>query len=1144
MSDELSHSTFSSSQLPPASGVRVVCRFRPVTELEKKKNEHSIVTHHDNTTFSLKLKDGGMQQYSFDRTFNSDEGQSVIYQDVAQPMVKDFFDGYNSTILAYGQTSSGKTYTVYGDPTLVIADSSDDSLESNEVYGIIPRMINEIFSQISKQQGITKSFEVKMSALELYQEKVRDLFNANKKNLQIKQSKQDGDNFYVEGLDQAYILSPQDAFSFINYTNSNRATAATKMSAVSSRSHSIVIIEMLQQNLDTLESKVSKLYLVDLAGSERLSKTGAEGERMKEATTINLSLTELGKVINSLTSGEGGYINYRGSNLTKILKDSLGGTSKTTLIIACSPTNGNEHETISTIAFGNRAKNVKNKPVIHKHETVDELKAQVAKLKEILKDREKFIEQLNQTIKTQEKQIIQLEDENSHLKQSSHFVNTSPIQQPHTPPKQIIHNKNKNISKSQKQEEKVKEIEQEQTKMAGETYELNISENTQPPIPQVQEDIEELQKQPEQMKLEDLQQEDTQSESLSIPDSVVQVEDQKEEEELVIVDTQTQQQVVSQLNPESVVLEPNLSVEQFEEEDEEEELNNATDIQHEDKQETVNIVTETATLDNEDTVIETIDDTTKITETSNETAILDTQNIEDDIVMVDNNSQTSSLEFSDSFKLSSPDFISANAVVLPDTNTSSHIDGHGLTKSTSTLNILDMSNGTIPTVSSLTNDTLLSVPINTFETIGNTSSSSNSMEPKLDNSSSNIKPFTNGDILSPDQTTSTSPYSTPEIPSTPPIVKHQKIENEQQHQQQQPIVNSIIQNTPLVPTLKTDKEVPKVDKKKGFGMGKSVLMVIMVLLFGVFLVSHYNSPLAIGRLPNESLVKNLDILGIKSYYPTLEELKLARTRYQTRINISRNKNLCTSKCDQMETDINQSYELLIDHYSNANVIENLVWSVNRNFFSSGCIQPLTIFSSNHTDINMVIDVQQYENLEQKVSQLQNKLSNMEKSQKVPIPIETTPIPETPKQVDDISLKTIQELKSQLSNLENQVETLKSTNAVKELEITQLQTEISESKQQQHQQQQEFIEKQKEVEKQKEQQKSTETIDEGVKDSVNKDSPSSTDGKKIDNQIANVQNLNYFQRLAVGFNKSWNPIKDKIRNSFDWFWSLFRNNKKQ
>eukprot|EP01132_Coremiostelium_polycephalum_P009886 gene9886-12128_t len=445
-----STTTSSSLQTSTSSGgsggggncIRVVCRFRPfVDSIESKRNEYSIVNFHDSKSFSIRQRDGNQQQFSFDRTFNEKDDQVSVFNDVALPIVKDFLDGYHGTILAYGQTASGKTYTIYGENdsitsnggeifdyetpsfdnntinqnSITNADDGSNTLDLNPKLGIIPRMIEEIFSGIVKMRDTTNAiaFVLKMSSFELYMEKVNDLYDSSKTDLRVRQHPEKG--IYVENITEKVIQSPSEAFHFLNIANNNRAVAETKMSVVSSRSHSVVMIELSQQNLLDLSSKKSKLFLVDLAGSERASKTGAEGDRMKEAKNINKSLSALGTVINSLTqsSKTKTHVPYRDSKLTRVLQESLGGNSKTTLIIACSPSSYNEHETLSTIQFGVRAKKITNKPMINKEITVIELKQLLEKEKERIKELEIENSNLKIIIETQNNELMK-EKENGN----------------------------------------------------------------------------------------------------------------------------------------------------------------------------------------------------------------------------------------------------------------------------------------------------------------------------------------------------------------------------------------------------------------------------------------------------------------------------------------------------------------------------------------------------------------------------------------------------------------------------------------------------------------------------------------------------------------------------------------------------------
>ena len=191
-------------------------------------------------------------------------------------------------------------------------------------------------------------------------EKIRDLIDTSRNNLNVREDKAKG--VYVEGLSEHYVGNELEVLELMKVGSENRAIAATQMNQHSSRSHSIFIMTIHQNNVKDLVAKTGKLYLVDLAGSEKISKTGATGLTLEEAKTINKSLTTLGMVINNLTDGKSQHIPYRESKLTRVLQESLGGNAKTCLIVACSPSVYNESETISTLRFGLRAKKIKNKP--------------------------------------------------------------------------------------------------------------------------------------------------------------------------------------------------------------------------------------------------------------------------------------------------------------------------------------------------------------------------------------------------------------------------------------------------------------------------------------------------------------------------------------------------------------------------------------------------------------------------------------------------------------------------------------------------------------------------------------------------------------------------------------------------------------
>lgn len=238
--------------------------------------------------------------------------------------------------------------------------------------GIIPRITEQIFDNILSSPP-NLEYLVKVSYMEIYMEKIRDLLAPQNDNLQIHEEKNKG--VYVKGLSDFYVGDQTDVYNIMKQGGMARATSSTNMNAESSRSHSIFLISIQVRNTETGTQKLGNLYLVDLAGSEKVGKTGASGQTLEEAKKINKSLSALGMVINALTDGKSSHIPYRDSKLTRILQESLGGNSRTTLIINCSPCQYNLDETISTLRFGVRAKSIKNKARVNAELSPAELKA-------------------------------------------------------------------------------------------------------------------------------------------------------------------------------------------------------------------------------------------------------------------------------------------------------------------------------------------------------------------------------------------------------------------------------------------------------------------------------------------------------------------------------------------------------------------------------------------------------------------------------------------------------------------------------------------------------------------------------------------------------------------------------------------------
>lgn len=264
-------------------------------------------------------------------------------------------------------------------------------IDDEEQRGIIPRIVEQMFASILRSPGNIE-YTVRVSYMEIYMEKIRDLLVPQNDNLPVHEEKSRG--VYVKGLLEIYVSSVQEVFEVMRRGGAARATAATNMNQESSRSHSIFVITITQKNIETGSAKSGQLFLVDLAGSEKVGKTGASGQTLEEAKKINKSLSALGMVINSLTDGKSTHIPYRDSKLTRILQESLGGNSRTTLIINCSPSSYNDQETLSTLRFGVRAKAIKNKAKINAELSPVELKQLLKKAQHQVTTYESYVANL------------------------------------------------------------------------------------------------------------------------------------------------------------------------------------------------------------------------------------------------------------------------------------------------------------------------------------------------------------------------------------------------------------------------------------------------------------------------------------------------------------------------------------------------------------------------------------------------------------------------------------------------------------------------------------------------------------------------------------------------------------------------------
>ncbi|XP_064210044.1 centromere-associated protein E isoform X17 [Anguilla rostrata] len=391
------------------SAVKVCVRVRPLIQREEASTENSepvaLYWKADKQAIH-QIDDGSVTKtFSFDRVFSAEESTNQLYQDIAKPLVVSAVEGYNGTIFAYGQTSSGKTFTMMG---------------SNRIPGVIPLAMEDVFQTIKNCPK--KEFLLRVSYMEIYNETVTDLLcdSWKRKPLEIREGNYK--NVYVADLTEELVTSAEQALSWIRKGEKNRHYGKTKMNQRSSRSHTIfrMILESRERS-DPASGEnadgaiiVSHLNLVDLAGAERASQTGAEGARLKEGCNINRSLFTLGQVIKKLSDeNQGGFTNYRDSKLTRILQNSLGGNAKT--VIICTITPATVEETISTLQFASAAKRMKNDP--HVTEVSDDGALLRRYRNEIvdLKRRLQEVSSVTQTTATEKEVLAQLLQEKDQL---------------------------------------------------------------------------------------------------------------------------------------------------------------------------------------------------------------------------------------------------------------------------------------------------------------------------------------------------------------------------------------------------------------------------------------------------------------------------------------------------------------------------------------------------------------------------------------------------------------------------------------------------------------------------------------------------------------------------------------------------------
>ncbi|XP_070824472.1 kinesin-like protein KIF1B isoform X9 [Chaetodon trifascialis] len=376
------------------ASVKVAVRVRPFNSREMSKDSKCIIQMQGNTTTitNPKAPKEPAKTFSFDYSYWSHTtpedpsfaSQNLVYNDIGKEMLAHAFEGYNVCIFAYGQTGAGKSYTMMG--------KQEEGQE-----GIIPMLCEDLFEKINEDSNKEElSYSVEVSYMEIYCERVRDLLNPkNKGNLRVREHPLMGP--YVEDLSKLAVTSYTDIADLMDAGNKARTVAATNMNETSSRSHAVFTIVFTQRKHDSetdlSTEKVSKISLVDLAGSERADSTGAKGTRLKEGANINKSLTTLGKVISALAEvskkkKKTDFIPYRDSVLTWLLRENLGGNSRTAMVAALSPADINYDETLSTLRYADRAKNIKCNAVINEdpnNKLVRDLKDEVARLKELLR---------------------------------------------------------------------------------------------------------------------------------------------------------------------------------------------------------------------------------------------------------------------------------------------------------------------------------------------------------------------------------------------------------------------------------------------------------------------------------------------------------------------------------------------------------------------------------------------------------------------------------------------------------------------------------------------------------------------------------------------------------------------------------------
>uniref|UniRef100_A0A8C1HCZ1 Kinesin-like protein n=1 Tax=Cyprinus carpio carpio TaxID=630221 RepID=A0A8C1HCZ1_CYPCA len=421
--------SMASSQLPAVKkdekgrNIQVVVRCRPFNTVERKSASHTVVECDQNRKEVI-VRTGGAtdkaarKAYTFDMVFGPSAKQIDVYRSVVCPILDEVIMGYNCTVFAYGQTGTGKTFTMEGERS----PNEEFTWEEDPLAGIIPRTLHQIFEKLSSNGT---EFSVKVSLLEIYNEELFDLLSPAPdvtERLQLFDDPRNKRGVTIKGLEEITVHNKNEVYQILERGAAKRKTASTLMNAYSSRSHSVfsVTIHMKEITLDGEELvKIGKLNLVDLAGSENIGRSGAVDKRAREAGNINQSLLTLGRVIKALVE-RGPHVPYRESKLTRILQDSLGGRTKTSIIATVSPASVNLEETLSTLDYANRAKSIMNKPEVNqkltKRTLIKEYTEEIERLKrDLAATRDKHgvyisvdnYENMNSKLMSQEEQITE-----------------------------------------------------------------------------------------------------------------------------------------------------------------------------------------------------------------------------------------------------------------------------------------------------------------------------------------------------------------------------------------------------------------------------------------------------------------------------------------------------------------------------------------------------------------------------------------------------------------------------------------------------------------------------------------------------------------------------------------------------------------